>query len=212
MTAWDLNLKILLIGLIIPSTVLLSLLNYTSVDIFSGSYVEIGDGSRKYFTLGTTKMETSTTNSTEIVIIKDLCRKSDDRNIEFCNNHSELMNYVLASFILSIIGLSLLCLFFLIDYWKKKLTKPLFFTLVFVFVGCLIAYILLFAQIDNFKSFAESSAESDPNTKDYSIKYASSIMTYTGLPIILQSLAILTLGVFYWKIIHGSNDYTPLQA
>lgn len=212
MTAWELNLKILLIGLIIPSTVLLSLLNYTNVDIFSGSYVEIDDESHEYFTLGTTKIKTSTTNRTEIVIIKDLCRDPGPKSIEFCNNHSELMNYVLASFILSIIGLSLLCLFFLIDYWKKKMTKPLFFTLVFVFIGVLIAYILLLVQIDDYKSYTESSGESDADTKDYSIKYASSIMTYTGLPIILQSLAILTLGVFYWKIIHGSNDYTPLQA
>jgi amino acid transporter len=212
MTAWELNLKILLIGLIIPSTVLLSLLNYTNVDIFSGSYVEIDDELHEHFTIGTTKMKTSTTNSTEIVIFKDVCGDPGPENIEFCNNHSELMNYVLASFILSIIGLSLLCLFFLIDYWKKKMTKPLFFTLVFVFIGVLIAYILLFVQIDDFKSHAESNAESNANTKDHSIKYVSSIMTYTGLPIILQSLAILTLGVFYWKIIHGSNDYTPLQA
>ena len=112
MTAWELNLKILLIGLIIPSTVLLSLLNYTNVDILSGSYVEIDDELHVYVTIGTTKIKTSTTDSTEIVIFKDGCGDPGPENIDFCNNHSELMHYVLASFILSIIGLSLLCLFF----------------------------------------------------------------------------------------------------
>lgn len=230
--SWSSGLKILLLCLIIPSFVLLTLLNFTNVGIVRINHLE-EKGSITFTTHHVIfKMNEDNTSSDEFLLsncnnqpnVNENNNTNDDDDDAsnsnpdtFCRLHTNFMQYITAAFILTIFVLSALVVFLFIVrktitvFDKKEIIG--FFCVVIISVGSLITNILLFAQVGVYKAESIDAVFTFQREDDESIKdplkgsYVPSIMTYTGFPLVLQSCMLLTLLLFYFKVVMNAQGY-----
>jgi len=223
--SWSSGLNILLLCLIIPSFVLLTLLNFTNVDIVRHKVEEnpTYDVPSMSMVIGTHGIFTDSFDKSQIGYVSfSECGSdadfADDGLIFFdkmCKSHAILMRYITAAFILSFFVMSTLGVFLFI--MRKTSTilnskiRILFFFVVFISVGSMITNILLFLQVGFFKGDAEKNfiaATINPSSQIvFKSSYVPSIMTYTGFPLVLQSCMLLTLLLFYFKVVMNAQGY-----
>lgn len=216
--SWSSGLKILLISLIIPSFILLTLLNFTNVGIVKFNAVE---GEAAFSTHYLRWQAFHNKSTVTYNFYDDLCSNKGSNDINdvaltetFCRLHTNLMRYITAAFILSNVVLFALGVFlFIIRETKTTFNSKeriVFFGVVFISLGSLISNILLFTQIGVYKTNLTEifPAMTDDNEDNFKSSYIPSIMSYTGFPLVLQSCMLLVLLLFYFKVVINPQGYS----